>query len=157
MTTPPLHPSLSSLSFLLGIWRGTGKGKYPSIEDFEYGEEISFSHVGKPFLIYTQRSWDLQNHNGLHIESGYLRPVGNHRAELVLSQPTGITEMHEGEIISTKVEFSTLEVSCTPSAKQVSSVKRILEVTGKTLNYNVAIEAVGYPLLPHLTSQLVLS
>lgn len=155
--TTPLHPSLTSLSFLLGTWKGTGQGQYPSIEDFRYEEKISFSHIGKPFLIYTQRSWDPQSHNGLHIESGYLRPSGNDKAELVLSQPSGIVEIHSGIINSKKVEFSSLQVGCSPSAKQVSSVKRVLKVTEEILDCQLAMGAAGYPLLPHLHSKLTLT
>ena len=46
-----IHPDLESLSFLLGRWEGAGIGGYPTIESFRFGQEISFSHNGKPFLI----------------------------------------------------------------------------------------------------------
>lgn len=49
-----LHPHLRALAPLLGAWQGRGTGEYPTIEPFEYLEEVVFSHVGKPFLVYGQ-------------------------------------------------------------------------------------------------------
>src|ERR1700685_3802311 len=54
---PPEHPAIAPLSFLLGRWKGTGKGDYPTIEPFNYFQEVAFSHIGKPYLIYTSRTW----------------------------------------------------------------------------------------------------
>ncbi|MDQ4125856.1 MAG: heme-binding beta-barrel domain-containing protein [Actinomycetota bacterium] len=48
MDARPLHDALRPLAFLLGTWRGAGAGKYPGIDDFEYGEETRFWHYGRP-------------------------------------------------------------------------------------------------------------
>jgi len=57
---PEEHPAIAPLNFLLGRWRGTGKGDYPTIKSFDFAQEVTFSHVGKPYVIYTSRTWRLQ-------------------------------------------------------------------------------------------------
>src|SRR5947208_5331356 len=80
---PALHPDVTPLGFLLGSWMGEGKGFYSTIEAFEYGEEIRVSHVGKPYLAYTQRTWSLDDGRPLHAESGFWRMAGPTSVELV--------------------------------------------------------------------------
>ena len=93
-----LHPDCEQLGFLLGVWRGAGEGSYPTIESFGYTEEVTFSHVGKPFLGYTQKTKHAVSGAPLHAEAGYLRAVGAGRVEFVVVQPSGIVELHSGTV-----------------------------------------------------------
>jgi hypothetical protein len=142
---------------LLGTWRGRGSGEYPTIEDFEYVEEVTFGHVGKPFLTYRQQTRDAVDDRPLHAEVGYWRPVGADRVEVVLAHPTGIGEILEGSVhtgTTTVFDLHTTSVSLSATAKDVTELHRRFELTGDTLRYTLAMAAVGHPLTHHLTAEL---
>lgn len=150
-----MHPDLAELAFLVGTWRGLGRGEYPTIEDFAYEEEAKYAAgPGKPFLVYTQRTWDHASGEPLHSEVGFLRPAGAGRAELVLAQPTGIVEVHTGSIQGSHVHFRAGRVETTPTAKEVTDVERHLRVENGELRYRLSMAAVGQPLLVHLEAAL---
>jgi THAP4-like, heme-binding beta-barrel domain len=155
---PPPHPGLAPLSFLLGRWEGAGVGGYPTIESFRFGQEVSFSHNGKPFLIYASRSWLLDEDGNLvrplAIETGYWRPQPEGQVELVLAHPTGIAEIYLGEVTGTKIELRTDVVARTGSAKEVTAGRRLYGLVGADLGWAYDMAAVGQPLQPHLSAQL---
>jgi len=154
MAGPELHPDVVPLGFLIGSWMGEGKGEYPTIESFAYGEEVRFWHVGKPFLAYTQRTWALDDGRPLHSESGYWRMGGPGRVELVLAHPTGVAEVEDGTLDGTSLSLATSSVVRTPTAKLVERLERDIRVEGDVLTYELRMSAVGQPLISHLTGEL---
>ena len=155
---PELHPSLAPLAFLLGRWQGAGVGGYPTIESFQYGEEITFSHNGKPYLIYVSRTWllDEEGKPGApsHMEMGFWRVTAEGTVEVMLAHPTGITDIYLGEVSGTKIELATDVVARTATAKQVRAGHRLYGLVGQDLAYAYDMAAVGQPLQPHLSAQL---
>lgn len=150
-----INPQLERISFLIGTWRGHGRGVYPTIEAFEYDEEIALAPLGpKPMLRYSQSTWMPGTRDPLHSEIGYVRPVGTDAAELIIAQPTGITEIHTGTIIERRIEFRTVSVERAPSAKEVLSVERRIEVHEGRLTYELFMGAVGQPHQLHLEATL---
>jgi hypothetical protein len=155
---PDLHPNVAPLAALLGTWAGSGRGEYPTIESFEYLEEISFGHVGKPFLAYSQRTKSVDDGRPLHAETGYLRSPAPGRVEWVFVHPTGVTEIEEGAVA---VEDGTIEltlaatrIGLTTTAKEVHALTRSFRVVGDEMTYTVAMSAVGQPLQHHLSATL---
>ena len=155
---PEPHPDLAPLRFLLGRWEGAGVGGYPTIESFQFGQEITFSHNGKPFLYYVSRS-GLLDASGrparpLAMETGFRRPQPGGKVEVLLAHPTGITEVYLGEVTGTKIEMATDIVARTSSAKEVTAGHRLYALVGEDLAYAFDLAAVGQPLQPHLSAQL---
>lgn len=154
MNVPPLAPALEPLGGLLGTWRGNGEGNYPTIEPFRYVEEVTFGHVGKPFLTYGQRTRHADTGLPLHAESGYWRALGADRLEVVLAHPFGLLESLEGTVSDGLIDLSTAAVLGTATAKSVSAVTRRFVLDGDELRYDVAMAAVGRPLTHHLSAVL---
>jgi hypothetical protein len=154
---PELHPDLEPLKFLLGDWEGAGVGGYPNIESFRFGQEVSFSHIGKPYLIYTSRTWRLddEGHLGAPLarESGYRRAPGG-QIELILAHPTGIAEIYVGEVTGTRAERRSDVVARTETAKEYTAGHRLYGLIGEDLGYAYDMAAEGQPLQSHLSAQL---
>ena len=152
------HPAIEPLSFLIGRWEGAGVVGYPTIDSVNFGQEISFSHNGKPFLIYSSRTWllDADGNIGrpLAVEVGFWRPQADNQLEVLLTHPTGIAEVYLGEISGTKIEMATDVVIRTATAKEVTAGKRLYGMIGADLAYAFDLAAVGQPLQPHVSAQL---
>lgn len=155
---PDLHPGLTVLAPLLGTWAGSGAGEYPTIPSFGYLEEITFGHVGKPFLAYAQKTRATDDGRPLHAETGYLRVPSPGRVELVLAHPTGVTEIQEGSVAVVDgvldVELSATSIGLTSSAKEVRALSRSFHIDGDELTYTLRLGAVGQPLQHHLSATL---
>jgi hypothetical protein len=153
-----LHPDLEPLKFLLGTWEGAGVGGYPTIEGFRFGQEVSFTHIGKPFLIYGSRTWHIEEDGSLGrplaTETGYWRPRPDHQVEVTLAHPTGIVEVYVGTVAFNRVELVTDVVARTQSAKEVRSGKRLYGLIGEDLGWAYDMAAVGQPLQSHISAQL---
>ncbi len=162
-TGPELHPHLAALLPFVGAWRGRGSGEYPTIEPFEYAQEIEISHDGRPFLRYESRAW-LVTPEGTAIrpsarELGWWRPVvvdgvATREVEAFFCTPTGIVELHLGQVTGVRVEFSSDAVMRTSTAKEVSAGHRLYGIVDRALLYAQDMAAVGQPLSSHLAAKL---
>ncbi|MBQ0904041.1 FABP family protein [Micromonospora sp. U21] len=161
---PKLHPALDGLLPYIGLWRGRGKGGFPTIEDFDYAQEIRISHDGRPFLHYESRAWILDEQSQpvrpAGREVGWWRPVlvdgrATDELEALLTTPSGVMELHLGKRTGTQVEFATDAVVRTPTAKEVTGGHRLFGIVEGALLYAQEMAALGHPLSAHLSARLV--
>jgi hypothetical protein len=170
---PPITPSslpaeLLPLSWLIGSWVGAGLGQYPTIEDFRFGQEIVFSTDGRPFLSYASRSWLLDDDGNkvrpLAVETGYWRPRPDNHVEVVLSHPTGFTEVWVGSveilalenaaILGARSSLKTDVVARTESAKEYEAGERLYGLVNGELMWTFDMAAMGQPMQNHLSARL---
>jgi hypothetical protein len=163
-TGPDLHPALLGLLPYVGLWRGRGRGGYPSIEDFDYAQEIRISHDGRPFLFYESRAWLLDERSRpirpSGREVGWWRPVmqddrATDEIEALLTSPTGIMELYLGRVDGLRVEMATDAVMRTATAKEVTAGHRLFGIVEGALLYAQEMAAVGHGLAPHLSARLI--
>jgi len=68
---------LVPLSWLVGLWEGTGLVAYKvgdQTRELEFGQRLSFTHDGLPHLNYSSYTWLLDDTNTPHVtETGYWR------------------------------------------------------------------------------------
>jgi hypothetical protein len=152
------HPGVARLGFLLGRWEGAGVGGYPTIESFRFGQEIEFTHNGKPYLIYTSQTWRLDDEGNIGAplarESGFWRMQADDEVEVLLAHPTGITEIYLGQVNGSRVEMATDVVARTATAKEVTAGHRLYGLVGEDLAWAYDMAAMGQELQPHISGQL---
>lgn len=149
-----INAVVEPIGFLLGKWRGGGRGIYPTIADFEFTEELTVWHAGGGWLAHTQKTNATDDGRPLHSEMGYWRPKEGGVVELVVAHSFGVVEMSLGRIDGTNLELRSTDFVETPTAKKIDVAVRRFSVSGDDLHYEVDMEFGGHPLQHHLRASL---
>jgi hypothetical protein len=152
-----IRPEIAALSFLLGTWRGEGEGVWPPGEPFTYGEEMTFEDVGDTFVVYSQRSWGLEDDAPIHFERGFIRPAGDGHVEVVLAHPLGIAEVAEGSLERSTIDVRSTAVVLTRTGSPVTELRRRIKVRDDVLTYELSMATREVPLMSHVRARLVRS
>ena len=151
---PVLHPDLSVLDFLIGTWEGAGSGSYPGSEPFEYAEELTFAHEGKPLLAYAMRTWRSAESQPSHSERGFWRCRHSVHLDAVVAHATGHVEVSVGTVDTTSVELRSTSVIGWRGAKEVLAISRKIWLEGDVLTDSLGMQAVGHELQDHVVAKL---
>lgn len=153
-----LHPNCGPIAWMLGTWRGNGHGDYPTIEPFQYGQELIFTHDGRPFFHYMARSWitDAEGNKvrDAAIETGFIRCKEQGQLEVLLTHNIGFAEVWYGHAADGRMELATDAVMRTESAKEVTGGKRLYGNVEGDLMYAYDMAAMGQEMQPHLWARL---
>ena len=153
-----LHPDLNPLAWLVGTWRGKGHGEYPTIQPFEYAQEVVFNHDGRNFLNYFSRSWIIDDQGEIvrpgASEAGFWRVKPNNVLEVVISHNTGISEGWVGQFDGPKIQLVLDQGYSAPSAKVVEAGVRLYGLVEGELFYAYDMATNGHELQAHIWSSL---
>ena len=159
-----LHPDCGPIAWLLGTWHGNGHGDYPTIEKFEFEQELVFQQDGRPFFHYSAMSWRIDPETKERVrpaamETGFIRSFagdepGSARIEVVLAHSSGLAEVWYGTAGDGRIEIATRGIGQTESAKDVVAGHRLYGNVEGRLMYAYDMKAMGQELQPHLWAQL---
>jgi hypothetical protein len=107
-----LPPELVPLSWLIGVWEGSGVIDYKVGDDsvtHEFGQRVSFSHDGLPYLNYTSSTWlfpgaESDEPTPIAAETGYwrlARPLGEGDPGPALLPARGPSRFADAEAVET--------------------------------------------------------
>jgi nitrobindin-like protein len=156
----PVSDALLALLPLIGRWRGEGAGVVARTgAEFRYGQLITVTHDGRPFLAYEARSWLLAEDGSVlrqaWRESGFWRPgAGPDDVELVLTSNTGQALVFAGTAGDQRFELATVSARHAPTAKDVDGERRLYAVRGTQLLYATELAPGGAEYAPHLNATL---
>ena len=101
-----VQETLERLTPLLGVWKGRGRGDFPTIDTFDYRESLTIRRDGDaPFLTYEQSTElidpESRSIRRSHWEAGLLRPLEDGGIEITCVQSDGRIEvLRGGEVAS---------------------------------------------------------
>ena len=154
-----LHPNCGPLAWLLGTWRGNGHGDYPTIEGFQFGQELIFTHDGRPFFHYMSRAWVVDDEgrarprrrDGVRASCAARSPARSSCCSPTTpaSPRSGTAQRRAGEL-----EMHTAGVAFTETAKEVTAGSRMYGNVEGDLIYAYDMAAMGQELQPHTWARL---
>jgi len=153
-----LHEDLYPLAWLVGTWRGKGRGEYPGITPFQFAHEVTFNHDGRDFLNYYSRSWILDEKDEIvsasESEVGFWRTKPNNVLEVVLSHSRGISEGWVGVHDGPKIQLAMDQGYSSPSSKIVTAGSRLYGRVEGELFWAYDMAAEGQTIQAHIWSTM---
>lgn len=154
--------AFEKLMGLVGVWKGSGSGNFPTVDSFRYNETLQFEHVGlDPILHFQQKTWlisgDVRDGEFLHWESGFLMIKEDGVIDLLNAQNSGRVEVLTGRSYHSEEGAVQIRLESVVHAHdpRVLATTRLLHFDQRNLTYTVdmATTKVG-PITQHLQCSL---
>ena len=156
------------LGWLLGTWEGFGLADYPTITSCRFHQRVQFTNDGQGFLSYFSRSWQIDDDGNevrpLATESGFWRPLPDNGVEVLLSHPTGYSEVYLGTVVvagienaritRTSLELKTEVVARTETAKPYTAGHRMYGLVEGDLLWTFDMAAMDHSMSNHVSARL---
>ncbi len=163
---PDLDPLCRPLLPLIGVWRGEGEWSYPTLDrPRPFGQRLTISHDGRPFLRYESVAWLLADETGdgapdVPVEQGarevgWWRPQADGTIELIIAHSEGVVELFYGQAQTlTSWSLGTDAVVRTASAPTVTGATRLYGIVEGKLAYVEERATTDHELQPHTSALL---
>ncbi|MEO9801941.1 MAG: heme-binding beta-barrel domain-containing protein [Reichenbachiella sp.] len=156
---------IEPFTWLKGNWRGHGTGGFPTIEPFEFDDQMEFKLLEEdfkkePLIRFDETAWLIAKgkHNFMHWETGFIRPLGDGTVQLYVSHNTARMEFTVGKFESVdhnsksfKIVFSSIFLRNDTGLKNALQSKRTISFDRDQLTYDLDISTDEHP---ELTSHL---
>lgn len=143
-----MDPALAMLNDLLGAWRGSGSVETPTVPALAFSDEIRFWRRNGTSINYYQRAVRADGQLS-HSEVGVWRLGAPGRLEITVAL-AGSTEVAEGAVIDGSIETATTAVGRATTSTRFMGARRRYHLDGDTLNYEVDLASVNFPMTFHL-------
>ena len=161
---------LAHLSWLhRQLGRRRASAAYPTIEEFRFGQEVTFSTDGRPFLSYWSRTWLLDDegnrirpsrHGGRLLASAARQPASRWCSRTRAATPRSgsarspSTRSTNAVITGARAELHTDVVARTSPPRSTRGGSRLYGLVEGDLLWAYDMAAVGQPLTAHLSARL---
>ncbi|XP_015990637.1 peroxynitrite isomerase THAP4 isoform X3 [Rousettus aegyptiacus] len=153
---PKMSPVVEPLSWMLGTWLSDppGAGTFPTLQPFQYLEEVHISHVGQPVLNFSFNAFHPDTRKPMHRECGFIRlEPDTNKVAFVSAQNTGIVEVEEGEVNGQELRIASHSIARISFAKEphVEQITRKFRLNSEgKLEQTVSMATTTQPMTQHL-------
>nr|XP_023498566.1 THAP domain-containing protein 4 isoform X1 [Equus caballus]XP_023498567.1 THAP domain-containing protein 4 isoform X2 [Equus caballus] len=153
---PKMNPVVEPLSWMLGTWLSDppGAGTFPTLQPFQYLEEVHISHVGQPMLNFSFNAFHPDTRKPMHRECGFIRlQPDTNKVAFVSAQNTGIVEVEEGEVNGQELCIASHSIARISFAKEphVEQITRKFRLNSEgKLEQTVSMATTTQPMTQHL-------
>ncbi|KAM8919556.1 peroxynitrite isomerase THAP4 isoform 2-T2 [Lycaon pictus] len=153
---PTMNPVVEPLSWMLGTWLSDppGAGTFPTLQPFQYLEEVCISHVGQPVLNFSFNAFHPDTRKPMHRECGFIRlKPDTNKVAFVSAQNTGIVEVEEGEVNGQELCITSHSIARISFAKEphVEQITRKFRLNSEgKLEQTVSMATTTQPMTQHL-------